>query len=381
MAPEWVGRRVCRMVIPNMDPKRYLMERRAEVAQAVENITNFQVFDFNYVPDQPIERPEMDQLVRAILKYERSGIPTNVFAFGSRGCGKTLTVRHLQRLFEAGPGKARVLYVNARENNTSFKMLAHLLEVTPRGVSISELFERFQKRYSAPTVLVLDEVDFISNKDRHKEILYLMSRCPENYMLVLLANNPKFVKKIDARTRSTLNPVPLHFRNYDALQMLDILKQRAREGLKCCMPGLLQRIAGLVVKHTNSDVRIALKTLYYVATEKGADVQRSFEAAQRDLMEDVISDLNYNNLLVLKAVSRTSSHLAKEVYRQYAALCARKSEKPLCYAYFYNNLSYLQSLGLILLASAKVGRTYSNRIGLLFDPELLGNAYGVRFET
>ena len=67
MAPEWVGKRVCRMVIPNMDPKRYLMERRAEVAQAVENITNFQVFDFNYVPDQPIERPEMDQLVRAIL--------------------------------------------------------------------------------------------------------------------------------------------------------------------------------------------------------------------------------------------------------------------------------------------------------------------------
>jgi len=188
-----------------MDAAQYLQEKRAQVENEVRNIREFRVFDFNYVPDQPVERPETDRITTAILKYERSRLPINIFAFGSRGCGKTLTVKYLQRLFKGSDGPTRLLYVNAREHNTSFKMLAHLLAVTPRGVSLSELFDRFRRAYTAPTVMVLDEVDFISEKDRHKEILYLVSRCPENYMLILLANNPKFVGEIDVRTRSSLH--------------------------------------------------------------------------------------------------------------------------------------------------------------------------------
>jgi cell division control protein 6 len=364
-----------------MDPRKYLDEKRAEVAKQVRNIRDFRVFDFSYVPDQPVERPEMDQITRAIVRYERSRIPTNIFVFGSRGCGKTLTVRYLQRLFNEHPEQCRLLYVNAREHNTSFKMLAHLLSVTPRGVSISELFTKFRRAYTTPTVVILDEVDFISEKDPNREILYLMSRCPENYMLILLANNPKFASTIDVRTRSSLNPIPLHFRDYDAVQIHEILRQRAEEGLKSHTPELLQVIAGLVVKQTNSDVRVALKTLYYVATEKCVDPHESFEAAQKDLTEDLICDLNYNNLLVLKAVAQTSTGLVKAVYDRYTALCTRKNEKAFCYAHFYNNLSYLQSLGLILLSSTKVGRTYTNRIDLLCQPVLLENAYQAKFEA
>ena len=354
-----------------MDPNDYLRTRRERVEQEVKNIKNFDVFDFNYVPDQPIERPEMDRIVDAILKYERSHIPTNIFAFGSRGCGKTLTVKYLQRLFGENDAEAKLLYVNGRENNTSFKMLAHILGVAPRGVSLSELFERYRKDYSAPTVLVLDEIDFISEKDRHKEVLYLMSRCPENYMLIMLANNPKFIEEIDARTRSSLNPVPLHFRNYNAVQIGEILKGRAERGLKAHDPGLLGEIAGLTVKQTNSDVRVAIKALYYSATEKGKDVREAFERAQHDLKADLICDLNYNNLLVLKAVAESKEGLVKDVYERYSRLCVSKGEKAFCYAHFYHNLSYLQSLGLMLLASTKVGRTYTNRISLLFHPSLL----------
>lgn len=364
-----------------MDSAKYLQERRAQVDEAVKNIRDFRVFDFSYVPEQPLERPELDVVTRAILKYERSGIPTNIFAFGSRGCGKTLTIRHLQRLFKESGGQTRLLYVNARENNTSFKILAHLLSVTPRGVSISELFGRFRRIYSCPTVLILDEVDFMSEKDPHKEILYLASRCPENYMLILLANNSKFVNQIDSRTRSSLNPVPLLFRSYDAVQIFEILKQRAKRGLRSHSPALLHRIAGLVFKSTNSDVRVALKTLYYMATEKRKDVRDCFQSAQRDLTGDLIGDLNYNNLLVLKAALKKQGAVVKDIYETYSKLCAGKGEKPFCYAHFYHNLSYLQSLGLILLASTKVGRTYTNRIELLFEPALLHNAYQAKFDV
>jgi cell division control protein 6 len=74
-----------------MDPLQYLKEKRAKVETQVRNIKNFQVFDFNYVPAEPVERAEMDQIAQAILKYERSHIPTHILCFGSRGCGKTLS--------------------------------------------------------------------------------------------------------------------------------------------------------------------------------------------------------------------------------------------------------------------------------------------------
>jgi len=362
-----------------LDPNQYLATRRAEVEKAIQNIRDFRVFDFNYVPEQPVERPEMDQITQAVIKYERSRIPTNIFAFGSRGCGKTVTLRYVARLFQESRGDVRLLYVNAREHNTSFKMLAHLLGVTPRGLSLSELFERFRAAFQSPTVLVLDEIDFISDKDRDKEILYLASRCPESYMLILLANNPKFIAEIDVRTRSSLHPVPLHFRNYDAELIFMILRQRAERGLKRWSSGLLRGIAALVVKHTNADARAAIKTLYYMATERGQNLQASFQNALRDLTADLICDLNYSNLLVLKAVSQTANGLVKDVYDRYSKLCVAKSEKPFCYAHFYNNLSYLQSLGLILLSSTKIGRAYTNRIGLLFHPSLLDVAYQAKF--
>jgi len=135
------------------------------------------------------------------------------------------------------------------------------------------------------------------------------------------------------------------------------------------------------VKYTNSDVRVAIKTLYYIATERGKDLQASFDAAQRDLAEDLIGDLNYNNFLVLRAVSESRSGLAKDIYDRYSRLCTKKGEKPFCYAHFYNNLSYLQSLGLILLSSTKVGKAYTNRIRMLFDRDLLQSAYEAKFNA
>ena len=369
------------MQVNQMELTQYLRHRREAVRKEAENIKDYRVFTFNYVPARPIERPEMDQLTRTILKYEQLGIPVNVFIFGSRGCGKTVTVRFLSRLFNQDPGSVKLLYVSARENNTSFKMLAHLLDVTPRGVSLAELFERFRKRFPAKTVLVIDEVDFMSEKDPHREILYLMSRAPENYMLILLANNPKFLSELDSMTRSSLSLVPMHFRNYDAVQIHAILKQRVDAGLKDCSPEVLHEISALVVKKTNSDVRAAIKTLYYAATDTSRSLQESFDSARRDLVSDLICDLNYNNVIVLKAILKSRERLVKDVYREYLRVCSEKHEKAFGYTHWYHNLSYLQSIGLILLVSTRVGRTYTNRIEPLFEPSLLKDAYQGRFDS
>jgi Cdc6-like AAA superfamily ATPase len=228
-------------------------------------------------------------------------------------------------------------------------------------------------------VLVLDEVDLLSEKDRNKDILYLLSRSQENYMAILLSNNPKFLGFLDESIRSTLQPEVVHFRNYSAPEVHKILHDRASLGLSRVSDTLLGKIAGLTVKNTNSDVRVAIKTLYYAALESGKDIEEHFERARRDILADVINDLNDKNLLILRSALEAPGEHIKSVYERYRRLSAEAKEEPFSYVYFYSNLSYMQSLGLIILVSTKVNRTYTNRIQPLFTHDLFDTIWRARF--
>lgn len=69
----------------------------------------------------------------------------------------------------------------------------------------------------------------------------------------------------------------------------------------------------------------------------------------------------------------------KDVYSRYKRLSVEMKEEPFSYVYFYSNLAYLQSLGLVILVSTKVDRSYTNRIELAFAPELLNVVCQMRF--
>ena len=356
----------------------YLARQSRTLDETSRRITNYSVFDFNYIPDEPLMREEVKPVVDACLRYLKTGIANHLFLFGSRGSGKTLMIKYIQRLLTKREN-VDVLYVNCRPHNTSFKVLAHLLGVRPRGCSLDELWARFTELYGRRLILVLDEVDLLSDKDRHKDILYLLARSANNYMTILLSNHPKFLNRLDESIRSSLQPELVHFRNYDAHEVLEILRDRARLGLRHASQAMLAQIAALTARTTNSDVRVALKTLYYAALEQNENVQQVFDRARRDLLRDVLADLNDQNLLILKAAAETPEPFVKEIYTCYRRLSHEESEQPFSYVYFYTSLSYLQSVGLILLLSTKVGRTYTNRIQLLFDPALLEAIGQARF--
>lgn len=356
----------------------YFNHQTRLLEQSSRHILDFRVFDFNYIPEQPLMRDEVKPVIDACLRYLKTGIANHLFIFGSRGSGKTLMLKYIQRLLNRDRGQ--VLYINCRQHNTSFKILAHLLGVRPRGHSLDELWLRFQDEWRRRLILVLDEVDLMSDKDRHKDLLYLLARSPHNYMTILLSNHPKFLGRLDESIRSSLQPEMVHFRNYNAEQILLILRDRARAGLRAFEPSLLARIAALTTRSTNSDVRVALKTLYYLALESAADIQAVFDRARRDLIVDVLNDLNDQNLFILLAVSDAPEPFVKAVYERYCRLARQQHEEPFSYVHFYASLSYLQSIGLILLLSTKVGRTYTNRIQTLFAPELLESIAQVRFQ-
>ena len=168
-----------------MEISEYLLRQKSIIHKRADKIKDFNVFDFNYIPDKPLMREEVKSIIDALLKYEKTNIPSNSIIIGSRGSGKTLTMKFLQRLFK-DKSDLNIKYVSCRSYNTSFKILANLINVSARGASLSELFNKFRNAFNSKTVVILDEVDLISQKDKNKEILYLLSRSTNNYMIILL---------------------------------------------------------------------------------------------------------------------------------------------------------------------------------------------------
>jgi len=361
-----------------MDITTYLREQKRHLGQEVRGIKDPAVFQFDYIPAQPLMRDEAKQLIDDLLRFELTGIPTHYAVIGSRGSGKTLTVKFLQRHLPTQTGLT-VLYANCREHNTTFKLLAHLLGVQARGASLAELFERFCAACPRKTAVILDEIDLMSPKDPRREVLYLLSRAPQAFMVLTLANNPQVLKQLDPATRSSLQPVPLHFHNYDATQIGRILRDRAQRGLVRWDERQLAEIAALTVRQTNADARVAIKTLYYVTTRPAEPLTECFERARRDVVVDLIQDLADSTLLILWAVATAKSDFAKAVYRRYGHFCQVHGEKPFSYVYFYSNLAYLQSVGLVALVSTKVKRTYTNRVRLNFDEPIVDQICRLRF--
>jgi len=361
-----------------MNIKDFLEQERARNANACNMVKNFSVFDFNYIPQEPIMREECAHLVREMLSFETSGIPTHLLVIGSKGSGKTLTLRYLQKLLNTQT-KLNIIYGNCREHNTTFKLFAHFLDVQARGASMSELYNGFCERYSGKTVVLLDEIDLMSPKDRNREILYFLSRSKNPYMVIMLSNNCRFLRDIDTSTKSSLQPVTIYFRNYDAAQIHEILRQRAKQGLHKWNDGTLAQIAALTTKKTNSDARVAIKTLFYSVTKDLKDIETCFEKAREDIIVDMITDLSDPNLMILQAIATSKSDFAKQIYQRYCYISSQHSEKPFSYVYFYSNLSCLQSMGLVALIATKVDRTYANRVMLTFDQSVLEQIYKLRF--
>ena len=249
----------------------------------------------------------------------------------------------------------------------------------PRGCSLDELWQRFEDAQAGRVVFVLDEVDLISEKDKHKDILYLISRSTRNYMALLLSNNPKFLSLLDESTQSTLQPEIIHFGSYNPSEIQQILTERAKVGLESVPQQTIGEIAALTVKNTNSDVRVAIKTLYLSALEPEVPLREHFEKARRDIMFDVIKDLNDKNLLILRAVPTCPEGLAKGVYEAYQRVSTQFQEEPLSYVSFYSALVHMQGLGLVVLLSTKVNRAYTNRVQLTFDPGILDTISAARF--
>ena len=79
-----------------MEIEQYILKRESSIEKLKGQIKNFEVFDFNYIPSRPLMREEIKPMVDSILRYDKTNIPNNLVIVGSKGTGKTLTIRYLK---------------------------------------------------------------------------------------------------------------------------------------------------------------------------------------------------------------------------------------------------------------------------------------------
>ncbi len=72
----------------------YIEKSREEAERVGSSVKDFKVFDFSYIPEKPLVRPEPKRIVDALVQYNQTGIPRNLVIVGPRGCGKTLILDH-----------------------------------------------------------------------------------------------------------------------------------------------------------------------------------------------------------------------------------------------------------------------------------------------
>ncbi len=347
------------------------------------------------LPDYvPLELPHRDAEIRRLAEIVAPALrgerPSNIFIYGLTGTGKTAVTKYvLRRLQDIAVQKGaslQTVYVNVRQRETPYKVLADIAEqlglrVPFTGLSIGELFSRVTKRLSRAEgvyIIVLDEIDFLVRKG--DDVLYDLTRVNEHLgrakvSLVGITNSAKVVDMLDPRVKSSLGEQTLVFSPYNADQLRDILSQRAlmafREG--ALEEGVIPLCAALAARD-HGDARRALDLLRVageIAEREGAErvteehVVRARQEIERDKVTDIVRTLPLHGKLVLAAVLKTTGWgrtyaTTGDIYDSYRSLAKALGLEEVTLRRVSGVLGELDMLGIIsgrVVSRGRYGKT------------------------
>ena len=226
------------------------------------------------------------------------------------------------------------------------------------GTPTDELVEKFeQKIRSRPSVVILDEADQIEDE----RILYDMARYTRTG-LIMIANQENVFYNIDERIRSSLSSRKnIRFRAYETDELLDILKDRRKWGLKqdAIKTGQLRKIAN----RANGDARIAINSLRIAAEEaeeQGSekildeDVEAAIpEAVEQDQSES-LEKLNEDQRILYDIIKQEDKIKPRDLYDRYS----EKADEPKVERTLRNYLRKMENYRLIESTGKGTGTKY-----------------------
>jgi len=353
-----------------------------------------------YIPTELPHREEQVSKLGAILAPAlRNSKPSNIFIYGLTGTGKTAVTKYvLKRLYnkaiEIGSDIV-TCYVNTRQEDTTYRVIVRLgecvgLKLPFTGISTAEAYRRFLKVLDSRNsimIVVLDEIDFLIKK-QGDELLYRLSRSSDDLTnskisIIGITNDLKLVEDLDPRVRSSLGEIEIVFPPYNAIQLEDILKRRAKMAFnpKAIDDAVISLCASLAARE-HGDARRALDLLRVsgeIAEREGAEtisiqhVYIALKEIERDRASEVISTMPLHSKLVLLAIYNLTRNNTKtttgEVYIHYKALCAKLGIESVTQRRVSDIISELDMIGIITARLISRGRYGKTRMISLAVPE------------
>ncbi|PLJ77690.1 Cdc6/Cdc18 family protein [Infirmifilum sp. SLHALR2] len=351
----------------------------------------------DYVPEELPHRDDQIVTLAKILAPALTGSrPSNIFIYGLTGTGKTAVTKYvLRKIKEKAQNKVDFVYINCRQNNTSYRVLAELakhlgVKVPFTGLALGEVMKRLVQgleRRRGIYVVVLDEVDNLVKRNGD-DVLYFLTRINEELVnskvsVIGITNDLKFTEFLDARVKSSLGEEELVFPPYNAVQLEDILRRRAREALGDGVVDdeILKKVAAIAARQ-NGDCRLALDILLKaadIAEREGADkitevhVDKARNEIEKNLAVDIIKTMPLHVKLVLAAIYLLSRDGGTKlittglVYDKYKELVSKIGMEPVTSRRISDVINELDVVGIInarVISLGRYGRTKVVSIGV-----------------
>lgn len=328
-------------------------------------IEDERVLTASFLPNRMVHRDsERQEIANALNPILEDGQPRNVLLYGPPGTGKSTMAEYVVEKLKEHDSSVTWGSVNCWKYPSRFKVYYQLLQgmgermIHRTGTPTDELVEKFeQKIRSRPSVVILDEADQIEDE----RILYDMARYTRTG-LIMIANQENVFYNIDERIRSSLSSRRnIRFRAYETGELLDILKDRRKWGLKpdTVETSQLRKIAS----RANGDARIAINSLRIAAEqaeEQGHEeiLDQHVEAAIPEAVEqdqsESLEKLNDDQRVLYDIIKEEDEIKPRELYDRYS----EKAEEPKVERTLRNYLRKMENYRLIESTGKGTGTKY-----------------------
>ena len=380
----------------------------------------------SFIPQKISHRDAELQQVTSVLAPALKGYhPNNIFIYGTCGTGKTICtkfiINQLQDAVKQTGKSLRAIYINCKMKkvaDTEYRLFAQLLKelgecVPDTGLPTDVLYRRFfEKVDSKPStvVIILDEIDTLIKKVGD-DFLYNLTRINQDLKqshitIIGITNDLSMRDNLDLRVKSSLSEEEVLFKPYNAVQLRDILKERANGGFKDGVVNeiVLSKCAALAAQE-HGDARRALDLLRVAGelAERSGNVsitESHIDMAQQKLdldrvLETVRSQPGQSQAVlyaVIKLHDRATTQkgwtdkrvLTGDVFEMYATVCKSNDMKPLTQRRVSDLIGELDMLGIInekVISNGRYGRTRDISLAVKDDLMLrMSNFLKERFE-
>ena len=340
----------------------------------------------------PHRQSEIEKLTFNLVEALNGHIPSNMTLYGVTGAGKTAVTSYVCDELEAKGREinrpVQTIMVNCRQIDTQYRVLSHLGnsllesheidEIPFTGWPTDRVFGELVRRMDGRGgvfVIILDEIDHLVRK-AGDDLLYNLTSINASLKsaracVIGISNDLKFTDFLDPRVRSRLGQSDVVFNPYDAMQLQNILRQRAEGALiEGALDDSVIALCAAIAAQEHGDARCALDLLR-VSTEKAeqsgdecvtqSHVRMAQHQLEADQMHPVLASLPSQQKLVLASILLNERNGLRniqtgEVYDVYTQACRYVRQNPLTQRRVSGLISNLDMLGLITARTVSRGR-------------------------